>query len=196
MHRDRRSAFARWTAVALLTFVLASPRLGASEAPATAPAAAPSRQHTLELAAGAARPPATIADVAWIAGHWRGDGLGGLNEEIWSPPLFGRMIGMYRLVKDGQLAFHELLTLMEDAGSLTLRLKHFDADLKGWEEKEEVREFKLVKLTADAAWFAGLTFRRLDAEHAEVWVAIHHRDGSVAEECFAYQRVQPPLAVP
>ena len=44
-----------------------------------APAAAQDRQteRTFKERPGAARPPATIADMAWLAGHWTGQALGG-----------------------------------------------------------------------------------------------------------------------
>jgi len=38
---------------------------------------------------GAAAPtpiPATLADVAFMAGHWVGGDPGDLSEEVWSPP--------------------------------------------------------------------------------------------------------------
>lgn len=38
-------------------------------------------------------PPATLAAVGWLEGHWLGDGLGGVSEEIWSPPRGGVMMG-------------------------------------------------------------------------------------------------------
>ena len=36
-----------------------------------------STEHTMKFAAGQASPPATINDIAWFAGRWTGDGLGG-----------------------------------------------------------------------------------------------------------------------
>jgi hypothetical protein len=53
--------------------------------------------NTLTLAKGQASPPASISEMAWYAGQWCGDGLGGMNEEIWSEPRGGVMMGMYRL---------------------------------------------------------------------------------------------------
>jgi hypothetical protein len=86
--------------------------------------------NTLKLDARENMPKATIADAAWLAGHWAGEGLGGFAEEVWSPPHGNSMMGMFRVVgKDGKVTLHEILTLVERDGSLVLKLKHFDADL-------------------------------------------------------------------
>ena len=68
------------------------------------------------------------------------------------------MMGMYRLVRDGKPVFYELLTLVEENGTLMLRLKHFHPDLKGWEEKGHTVEFPLVALADGAVHFEGMSF--------------------------------------
>src|SRR4051794_23855409 len=82
--------------------------------------------NTLRLAQGELSPAATIDEMAWYAGAWHGTGLGGDNDEIWSAPKNGTMAGMYRLVKANHPVFYELLTIVQEHASLTLRLKHFD----------------------------------------------------------------------
>lgn len=165
---------------------------------AAAPAAAQTRPtpNTLGFEPGQARPRATLADVAWLAGHWRGPGLGGVSEEVWAPPLGGSMMGSYKLVQGDSVVFYELLSLVEEDSSVVMRLKHFGADLKGWEEKAEVVSFPLVRLTPTEAFFDGMTIRRLDADHLQIQLAIHMRDGTVREEEFRYERVRPALAAP
>ena len=144
--------------------------------------------NTLSMAPGAERPKATIADMAWMQGRWQGEALGGNSEEIWSPPMAGGMMGMYRLVKEGKVVFYEILALVEEEGSLTLKLKHFNADLTGWEEKAEVRTFKLVKLAPNQAHFEGMSFHRLDADNILVYLAIDQKDGTAKEAEFRYRR--------
>src|SRR5436190_19333601 len=70
-------------------------------------------------------PPATLASVAWLQGHWEGEGLGGVSEELWSPAAGGVMMGMYRLLKDGKPTFYEFLMLVEENGTFAMKLKHF-----------------------------------------------------------------------
>ena len=146
-------------------------------------------ENTLKLS-GTARPKATIEDIAWLAGHWTGNALGGVSEEIWSPPHANAMMGSYRLIKnDTLIIFYEIVTITEDGPSLTLKLKHFNKDLTGWEEKNEVREFKLVKKEKNKLWFEGMTFELIDENSFQVYLAIQKKDGDVIEERFPYKKV-------
>jgi len=96
-------------------------------------------------------PAAKIEEMAWLAGHWVGEGLGGISEESWSPPRAGSMMGMYRLIKDGEVNFYEFLTIVEKDNSLVLQLKHFTKAFTGWEEKDEHLSWNLkrIKRTGD-----------------------------------------------
>lgn len=145
---------------------------------------------TLSFDSTVAQPVATLADMAWLAGHWRGPALGGLSEEIWSDPEAGSMMGMYRLMQDDAVVFYEILSIQPIGRSLVMKLKHFNADLTGWEEKDEVQSFRLLKLTATEAWFEGMTFRHPDPDQLEVLLAIEMEDGSIREEEFRYERVR------
>jgi hypothetical protein len=145
-------------------------------------------ENTLTRAEGATPPLAWIDAVAWLAGHWQGEGLGGFNEEVWAPPQAGAMMGMYRLVREGRTAFFEILTITEDAGGLVLRIKHFHPDLKGWEERDEVVTFPLVKLEPDAAYFDGLTFRRPAADRLDIYVVVGRGGDGQGEAHFRLRR--------
>lgn len=148
-------------------------------------------ENTFKLSPGAKPPAAKIAAMAWLAGHWTGDALGGISDEIWSPPRAGAMMGMYRLVQDNQPTFYELLTISEQDGSLLLRLKHFGGDLTGWEEKGKTVDFRLVAVDKDAVHFEGMSFHRKGNAAATVYLGIHGKDGSLREETFYYTRVAP-----
>ena len=145
--------------------------------------------NTRRLESREAMPAARIADVAWIAGHWRGETFGGMGEEMWSPPFGGSMMGMYKMVKDGAVVFYEFLTIVEESCSLVLRLKHFDAHLSGWEEKDASIEFPLVKCTSTEIFFDGHTFRREGDDSLAVFVLLKQKDGQSYEESFHYRRV-------
>lgn len=113
----------------------------------------------LRLEDGATSPAARIEDIAWLSGHWAGNGLGGKAEDVISPAADGQMMGMFRhLKKGGSINFYEFYLFAEKDGSLTQRLKHFSPMLASWEEKEEFVEFPLVKITDNAVYFDGLTY--------------------------------------
>jgi len=148
-------------------------------------------QNTLPFDPEVGAPEATIQDVAWIAGHWVGDKWGGQVEEIWAPPMGDAMMGSFRFVSEGKAVFYEILIITEEEGTLMLRLKHFHGDLKGWETQDETVDFPLVKLTENAAYFDGLTFRKLSENNIEV-IVLAAEEGQPAEELdFPYVRYQP-----
>ncbi len=150
-------------------------------------------EHTLDLAPGQTPPPATIADMAWLAGHWTGDGLGGRSEEIWSPPDHGVMMGMYRNIKGNAALFYELLTLSEEKGSLVIRLKHFNPDMTGWEEKDQSVSFPFVAKRDGVLHFSGMAFKPTSPDTVTIYLAIGNRqDKTVREAEFHYTRVKPP----
>jgi hypothetical protein len=143
--------------------------------------------NTLTAPVDFAGPPATLADMKWLVGHWKGTGLGGVSEEMWSEPAGGVMMGMYRLVLNGKPSFYEFIHLAEENGSLVMKLKHFDPDLTGWEEKERFVTFRLLKLEREAVYFGGLTFRR-SGDRLRIFLALRDKDGRVREERFDMQR--------
>lgn len=105
-----------------------------------------------------------VEDLNWMVGYWTGPGLGGECEEVWMPAVDGHMIGTFRFWQDGKLVFSEFMNLVQDGESITMKLKHFSADLTGWEEKEEWTLFKLIELQPNLAFFDGLTIKRTGNE--------------------------------
>ncbi len=144
-------------------------------------------QNTSTLSEGQASPEATINEVAWIAGHWRGEAFGGMTEEIWSPPLGNSMMCVFRLIREGKVGFYEIVTITEENKSLILRLKHFHHDLKGWEEKDEKVDFPLVKIEKNRAMFEGFTFEKVNEEELNIYVMISNKNGDAREMKFPYR---------
>jgi len=145
-------------------------------------------QNTISFEEGSISPKATLADVAWIEGHWQGEAFGGITEEIWSPPLGGSMMFSFKLVTDGKVQFYELGHIQQIDGSLLLQLKHFHGNLRGWEEKDETVDFKLNKIEGNRIYFDDFTFERINENEINVYVVVGNKDGTSEEVKFNYKR--------
>ncbi|MGB5553907.1 MAG: DUF6265 family protein [Flavobacteriaceae bacterium] len=145
-------------------------------------------QNTMSLQPGATSPKADLTQVAWMEGHWKGEAFGGITEEIWGPPLGGSMMFVFKLVNEGAVSFYEIGHFREVDSSLVFELKHFDGELKGWEEKEEVQIFKLVKIEGNRAYFDGFTFENVSENEINIYGLMEHDDGTSEEVIFNYQR--------
>lgn len=118
-------------------------------------------QETRVAPAGHVPPSATVADASWLVGDWVGTGIEGAEAaEFWIPPSNGTMVGLFLQERpDGSIYFTEHMYLTEEAGSLVLKLKHFNPDLTGWEEKDGMVRFRLLSIEPCAAYFSSLTYR-------------------------------------
>ncbi len=144
-------------------------------------------QETRVAAEGHVPPPAQIEDVAWLAGDWSGPGIQSAPaHETWLPPGAETMVGLFVQENgEGGLMFTEHMYISEVDGSLAVRLKHFNPDLTGWEEREEMVTFRLVALEPCAAYFSGLTYRCINGDNTDdgILVAVRmHSDGPEVEE--------------
>ena len=137
-----------------------------------------------------ARPSATLEDVEWLVGSWVGTAFGQQFEEVWNPASAGSMVGMFKLYGDDGVNFYELLLLIEEEGSLALRVKHFTPEFISWEEKEDYVSFPLVRIDPDAIHFSGLSFYRIDDVTMEAYLA-RRSDAGVREEKLLYRRQEP-----
>ncbi len=146
-------------------------------------------ENTLKFQEDLERPKATVQDLAWLQGHWRGVGLGGEVEEMWSAPSQDAMLGSFRLLKDGKTVFSELITIVDDSGSLVLKVKHFTPEFVGWEEKDKSVDFRLVKLEPRKAYFGGLTIELVSPNKLKIFLAMRSRSGELNEMAFDFDRV-------
>ena len=131
-------------------------------------------------------PKANLTNVVWLTGTWRGEAFGGQVEEIWSEPMGGSMMASFKLVSDGHVKFYELEIIREIKETLILQLKHFNGDLKGWEEKDITIDFPLIKVESDAIYFNGMTFEKVSEKRINVFVLHEKEDGTFSEWLFEY----------
>lgn len=153
------------------------------------PAAPAPAQETRAAIPGASPPPARVTDLAWAVGTWEGQGITGPAREIYLPPMGGQMAGHFTQTRGDGIWFYEIVTIVERGNSLSYRLRHFNADLTGWEERNEVRDFPLVAREGDAFYFDGLTIRPDGPDGMIGAVRIDNRDGTSREAVFRYRRV-------
>lgn len=152
------------------------------------PAALAQPAETRSAQPGATRPRATVADMAWLAGEWRGPGIDGrAASETWSGPVGGTMAGHFAQTDAaGGVMFYELIQIVPDGDSLLMRLKHFGPALAGWEEKDKTVDFPLIAREGDSWFFDGLTYRKEGKDRLFVAVRMTHGDGRTDELTFRF----------
>jgi len=86
---------------------------------------------------------------------------------------------------------YELGHIRQLGESLVFELKHFDTELKGWEEKDEVQSFKLVKVKDNRFYFEGFTFEKISDNEITIYTRIQKEDETEEEVPFHYKKVNP-----
>ena len=112
---------------------------------------------------------ATLEDISWLAGNWKGEAFGGKFEENWSKPTGGSMMFSFKLVAEGKVVFYELGHIIEKDNSLLYQIKHFDSNLKGWEEKDKSEDFKFIKKDKNRMYFDNFTFEKVSDNEVNVY---------------------------
>lgn len=130
----------------------------------------------------------SVSDFSWLSGFWAGNGMGGYNEEFWSAPANNTMVGLYRHIKNGEIVFYELLTIIEHKGNIVLRLRHFNTDLTGWEEKDQYQEFDLLNSGNNEIEFDGLLYRRTGQDSLFITAKFQQQNGAIHTEEFRFRR--------
>ncbi|WP_336515513.1 DUF6265 family protein [Pollutibacter soli] len=133
-------------------------------------------------------PKATLASLKWLPGFWQGEAFGGITEEVWTPASGGSMMCAFKLISKGVVEFYEIVTIAEEKESLVLKLKHFHGNLKGWEEKDQVLEFKLVKIEGNKVFFDDLTYEKVSDNEMNAFVVVDFGNGKKEEVKFNFRR--------
>jgi hypothetical protein len=115
-----------------------------------------------------------------------------VQEENWSPVIGNSMTGSFRIVQSGRPVFYEFWAVELDENRPVLKLKHFNADLAGWEEKNASTKMPLVSNAEDDAVFAeedgsvSLHYHRIGDR---LTCTVHHvRNGKSSDETFTLMR--------
>jgi hypothetical protein len=161
--------------------------LAVSIATGIAFAAEPRTEHTFSLAEGEARPAATLEDAAFLVGNWKGTAFGERAEETWSTPTGGSMVGTFKLFSDDEPAMYEIMLLTVEDGTLSLKVKHFNADFTAWEDKPDYVNFRLVAKSEGELHFGGLSFYKRGDDRLDGYIVMRSED-EVSEQQLFYER--------
>lgn len=127
-------------------------------------------QNTLQYNDEKGSPTATLQDVKWLAGNWKGTSPFGVCQENWDEPSGKTMMFCFKMISDNKVSFYELGHIIEKDKTLLLQIKHFGGDLKGWEKAEVSEDFKFIKIEKNRVYFDGLTYENVSETAMNVYV--------------------------
>lgn len=143
-----------------------------------------------------------VADLAWLAGTWRGAMGGHPIDEHWSAAEGGEMVGVFRWRRSRPM--YELQTLEDTPEGAVLRIRHFGPGLVAWEEKDGAVVFRPVEHgpcwalfaeEGDAAEQTRLRYRR-EADGGLLIQVLETRDGAESSLDFRFAPVAGTAAAP
>jgi hypothetical protein len=141
---------------------------------------------------------ATVEQLGWVTGAWRGMLGERTIEQHWMAPLAGSSVAMYRSIRAGKPTVYELLAMENDGDGVTLRIKHLapGRGLVSQEAKEESVDHALVTIEDRKAVFVGgtsaspvrITFVSPDKDTLNITVE-RQREGKPVSTEFKYSRI-------
>lgn len=151
---------------------------------------------TVSAPDGVDPPPATVEQMDWLLGQWQGEGIGGAPAtESWIRGSDDTLVGTFvQQNRKGSVMFTEHMVIAEERGSLVLKIKHFNPDLTGWEEKDAMETFPLVALDPCNAQFDGLTFFCMARDDPGQGLSIFVRMEEGGELTFRFRRADITVA--
>jgi hypothetical protein len=134
-----------------------------------------------------------LSPLAFLTGRWVSEERTEVQEENWSPVIGNSMTGSFRIVQGGRPVFYEFWVVEVDENRPVLKLKHFNANLAGWEEKNASTKMPLISKAEGDALFAeedgsvSLHYHRIGDM---LTCTVHHvRNGKSSDETFKLTRV-------
>jgi Domain of unknown function (DUF6265) len=135
--------------------------------------------------------PTSINMIAWLAGSWKGEAFGGEVEEIWSQPVGGTMMGMFRTVEKDKTSLSEFEQIVEQDSTLIFKVKHFTSAFVGWEEKDKCVEFRLLSSIGNQVHFDGLTWIKIDENTCKAIITLQDKaTGKTRDVEIVYHRTK------
>lgn len=134
--------------------------------------------------------PVTLEDFAFMAGRWQAAAFGGTLEEAWDRPWDGSMIGTCKVTVSGAPSFYEFMSLTIDSAGPAMKIKHFNPDFTGWEEKGESTVFPFISVSENEARFEGVTYTLLSADSLRIVINLGHSEGESRETTIDCHRLR------
>ena len=139
-----------------------------------------------------------MADLAWLAGSWRGSFFDqGPMEEAWQAPMGNAMVGTFRALKGETTFLYEMLLIEQTEKGIDLHLRHFDAGLAAWaSEAEKHGVYPLVSHAEGKAVFEDpkapypqrMVYEKTGADELEIRLEGKHPNGQPHTVTFRFQR--------
>jgi hypothetical protein len=133
-----------------------------------------------------------LKPLAFLSGRWVSEKGPEVQEENWSPVSGDSMIGNFRIVQGGKPVFYEFWAVELDDDRPVLKLKHFNANLVGWEEKTVSIRIPLLSNSENDVVFAeqdgsvSLHYHRMGVS---LTCTVHHvKNGKSNDETFTLTR--------
>lgn len=82
-----------------------------------------------------------------ITGNWRGKIGDDTVDEYWSITEANTLMGMFRWLKEEKVNFYEFIVIDKIDGTIRMKIKHFNSDLTGWEEKTDYVHYILREMS-------------------------------------------------
>ena len=95
-----------------------------------------------------------LLSLQFLSGRWSTETPAERQEEIWSPVYGDSRTGSFRIVQHGRAVFYEFWAMEVDQAQPVMNLKHFNAGLFAWEEKNVSTKLTLISSSAHDAVFA------------------------------------------
>ena len=149
----------------------------------------------LSCVAGYSQKTASLADVAFMKGHWLGTFNGGPIEAFWAAPAGDNLTGFMRMMRDNKVTMYEMLIFEQTEQGPIVLVKHFKPGLIAVEEKEVSDRYRFIEAKKDQALFEKQdgTVRIIYEKRAENQLVIQRgnwKDGKwMFADLFVFDRV-------
>lgn len=141
---------------------------------------------------GQSAPNPTLNPLTFLSGRWVSEEPPEIQEENWSPVIGNSMMGSFRVVEKGKPVFYEFWAVELEDNHPVLKLKHFNSNLAGWEEKNTSVKMPLLStgngdaVFAEASGSVSLHYHRAGNK---LTCTVHHvKDSKSSDETFTLIR--------